>query len=231
MNRENTKAKLRKKRAVSTIGLFAVLGAVLIVAGVALVACGGGEDEGPAAERAEPTAVTGEVARPTEKELDLAKGGRAVAPISQHTPTPVARVVDNFDAAFKLKEGMTRAEVDGMMGPESLWTLLRLRAWAEGDEVKLEPKLADGSILALTPEDAGPESPYYAYLFFPSLLSETPSAGERAPTYVIFDAADDTIVARKNWLCEETLDILEIGGQTHEFHETSACRPGAATGG
>ncbi len=113
---------------------------------------------------------------------------------------------DNDSAESLVTVGMTAVEVkDRIAKPEPYWTMFMLKEWGEDDALRITISRPSGDPLVLTTVGGDvPESPYYAWVFF--------STHSRIwlPTFVYFQARDDTVINVGRFDCNDTLAALAL---------------------
>jgi len=116
------------------------------------------------------------------------------------------KIRDNHSAEEIVTLGMTAVEVNVRIAkPEPPWTMFMLKEWGEGDPLRITISQPSGDPLVLTTVGGDvPESPYYAWVFF------SPHSRIREPTFVYFQARDDTVIHVGRFDCNDTLVALAL---------------------
>ena len=154
------------------------------------------------------------VAIPGEDEAGTPKEARPVATLIK----PV--IDDNLSAERHVEIGMSLSTVTNLIKQDRKppWITLNLKLWqSEAWRMKLD--LANGDNLLLTPMGADIDSPYFAWIFFPTISGASP------PTFVFFDNTDDSVFHIQRFGCDDTLKTLAFGGQHTGVPQRSACHP------
>ena len=115
-------------------------------------------------------------------------------------------ITDNDSAKDIVTVGMTAVEVkDRIAEPEPSWTMFMLKEWREDDAIRITMPRPGGDPLVLTTVGGDvPESPYYAWVFF------APHSRIWEPTFVYFQARDDTVIHVGRFDCNDTLAALAL---------------------
>ncbi len=115
-------------------------------------------------------------------------------------------ITDNDSAEDIVTVGMTAAEVmDRIAEPEPSWTMFMLKEWREDDAIRITISRPGGDPLVLTTVGGDVrESPYYALVFF------APHSRIWEPTFVYFQARDDTVIHVGRFDCNDTLAALAL---------------------
>ena len=113
---------------------------------------------------------------------------------------------DNDSAESLVTVGMTAVEVkDRIAKPEPYWTMFMLKEWGEDDALRITISEPTANPLVLTTVGGDvPESPYYAWVFF------APHSRIWEPTFVYFQARDDTVIHVGRFDCDDTLAALAL---------------------
>ena len=186
------------------------LAAVSLAASLVIGACGGSSEPAPVVQ-----ATVEREATPTEAAMES-------------TPAPTeAMIAVHVDVDAVITVGMTAQEVEAKIAdPAPPWFTLDLSPWAEGNTVRIDVVLPDGSPLALTPEGAGDDAPYYAYIFFPKEgQPNLMGAALRSPRYAFFDASDDTVISVSTIFCQDTVRYLRAVSGEGLMPSNSMCQP------
>ncbi len=115
-------------------------------------------------------------------------------------------ITDNDSAEDIVTVGMTEVEVkDRIAEPEPSWTMFMLKEWSEGDALRITISDPTAHPLVLTTVGGDvPESPYYVWVFF------SPHSRIWEPTFVYFQARDDTVIHVGRFDCNDTLAALAL---------------------
>lgn len=115
-------------------------------------------------------------------------------------------ITDNDSSEDIVTVGMTAVEVnDRIAEPEPSWTMFMLKEWREDDAIRITISRPSGDPLVLTTVGGDVrESPYYALVFF------APHSRIWEPTFVYFQAGDDTVIHVGRFDCDDTLAALAL---------------------
>ena len=114
---------------------------------------------------------------------------------------------DNDSAESLVTVGMTAVEVkDRIAKPEPPWTMFMLKEWGKDDAIRITiSRPSDDDPLVLTTVGGDVRgSPYYALVFF------SPGYLIWEPTFVYFQARDDTVIHVGRFDCNDTLAALAL---------------------
>ena len=119
---------------------------------------------------------------------------------------PQKDIRDNDDAEDIVTVGMTAVEVkDRITKPEPSWTMFMLKEWVEDDSIRIPISRPSDDPLVLTiVEGDVRESPYYAWVFF------SPHSRTWEPTFVYFQAREDTVIHVGRFDCNHSLAALAL---------------------
>ena len=131
-------------------------------------------------------------------------------------------ISDNLDAERLVKVGMKNTEVGELRDPSTRFVMLNLKPSLNNDEFYIDVPLGEGKSIALTPIGASIDSPFYVWIFFPTLVASS------NPTFIFFASNEDSseVINVLRFDCVYTVGAIILAGQHTEFpSNASICVP------
>ena len=134
--------------------------------------------------------------------------------IALTTPTDDPNLIyDNLDAERLVKVGMKNTEVGELRDSSTRFVMLNFKPRLNNEEFYIDVPFGEGKSVALTPTGASIDSPFYAWIFFPTVTSSS------RPTFIFFASNESVseVINVSRFDCEFTVGTIILAGQHTEF--------------